>query len=115
MTEKAKEIRKAEKLKKTLGKAGLGLASATGIGSNSVNQLTTSAIKDFGMSSGSALSISLNDFIAGHGMHAAKTSGGGRALKLGHKSTADDAFLQQLCTEDKNVSISDKKVQFLRI
>ncbi|KAI1717285.1 adaptor complexes medium subunit family domain-containing protein [Ditylenchus destructor] len=76
MNEKVKEIKKAEKLKKSLGKG------------------------DFVSSSYSAASIAKPT-----PMQTQKAAaGGGKALKLGGKATTDDLFLQQLQSEGQVVA-----------
>ena len=112
MTEKAKEIRRAEKLKKSLGRAGVGLnlASATGIGSNNITQLGTSAMKDFVTSAVGAASFSSDLKPSTMISSALKQTGGGKALKLGQKTATEDAFLKQLQTEDRGVTIIDSEV-----
>jgi hypothetical protein len=109
MSEKAKEIRRAEKLKKQMG--GGGISSANAISANSISQHTM-AVKDFGISTGGS-SVSLSELLSSgkiSGIATQKPTGGGRALKLGQKSVAEDVFLQQLASEDKGVALSDKKV-----
>jgi hypothetical protein len=81
-------------------------ASATGISSAQARAELTSAIKD-------SASAAFGSGGSGNGLFgglkkstAAQPAGGGKALKLGAKSTAnEDAFLQQLRTEGERVPI----------
>lgn len=99
MNEKVKEIKRAEKLKKSklaLGIETSSISSAKSISSNNVNQLT-SVIKE------SFVSVP---------KHAEPTKvGGGKALKLGNKVTNDDIFIQKLKNEGQDIaSINNSKV-----
>uniref|UniRef100_A0A915NKS0 Coatomer subunit delta n=1 Tax=Meloidogyne floridensis TaxID=298350 RepID=A0A915NKS0_9BILA len=99
MKEKEKEIKRQEKLKKHL-KSGISgaVASAKGISSAQARAEITSAIKDSNEGSGGG--------IFGSFKKPNLISGGGKALKLGAKSGAnEDAFLQQLCAEGEKLSI----------
>ncbi|CAK5079069.1 unnamed protein product [Meloidogyne enterolobii] len=99
MKEKEKEIKRQEKLKKHL-KSGISgaVASAKGISSAQARAEITSAIKDSNEGSGGGIFSSFKK--------PNLISGGGKALKLGAKSGAnEDAFLQQLCAEGEKLSI----------
>lgn len=99
MNEKAKEMKRAEKLKKTLGGRGAGsMASATGISSANAHQLSSAVTTDFGGSSAAAVDKPKASLFG-----AKAPAGGGKALKLGAKATTDDSFLQQLRNEGQAV------------
>lgn len=100
MNEKVKEIKRAEKLKKSKLLHGVGttsLSNATSISSSNVGQLTSAVVRD--------------SFVLSVPKPTAVTHvGGGKALKLGSKATTDDMFLQQLRNEGQEVANSVAKV-----
>uniref|UniRef100_A0A915D308 Coatomer subunit delta n=1 Tax=Ditylenchus dipsaci TaxID=166011 RepID=A0A915D308_9BILA len=93
MNEKVKEIKKAEKLKKSLRHGGGSASSATAISSSSSG--LNMASKDFGSTSSNYSAPVKPTPI----QPMKSAAGGGKALKLGSKSTTDDIFLQQLKSE----------------
>ncbi|KAL7075126.1 hypothetical protein ACQ4LE_005787 [Meloidogyne hapla] len=100
MKEKEKEIKRQEKLKKHL-KSGISgtVGSAKGISSAQARAEITSSIKD-------SANEGSGGGIFGSFKKSALIAGGGKALKLGAKSAAnEDAFLQQLCAEGEKLSI----------
>lgn len=98
MNEKVKEMKKAEKLRKNL-RHGVGISSTTSISSNS------SIPMGGGISLSSCTNGSSNLLSASTTKNVAPkvVTGGGKALKLGSKSTTDDNFLQQLRDEGQDV------------
>lgn len=99
MNEKVKEIKRAEKLKRNVRMHGIGsgvLSSSTAI-SSSVGGSGISS-KDF--NSGSSFSSSTAVKAA---TKPAAVVGGGKALKLGSKTTTEDIFLEQLRSEGQEL------------
>lgn len=114
MNEKVKELKKAEKLKKNL-RHGVGISSSNATSISLSNSSNLTASKDFTSGIGGSSSI-LNPqrISSSFGNISSKSVGGGKALKLGSKSTTEDVFLQQLRNEGQDVkSDGSLKVNFL--
>ncbi|KAF7636772.1 Coatomer subunit delta [Meloidogyne graminicola] len=99
MKEKEKEIKRQEKLKKHL-KGGV-IGASKGISSLQARAEITSAVKD------STTTETTGGNIFGSFKKSAPIAGGGKALKLGGKSAAnEDVFLQQLCAEGEKLNVA---------
>lgn len=99
MNEKFKEIKRAEKLKKSKLPRGVGtssLSNASSISSNNMIQLSSIVISD--------------SFVPAPKPAPLVQVGGGKALKLGSKATNDDIFIQQLKSEGQDVGKIASKV-----